>query len=73
MVLFDFMDDDQRRLRLVLLVVLLLQYHNSIRDRHYLHRSAIIAPRESPWRKLYKKGDDSSFLHVTGLNAIGAF
>ena len=41
MVLFDFMDDDQRRLRLVLLVVLLLQYHNSIRDRHYLHQSYI--------------------------------
>jgi hypothetical protein len=68
MVLFNFMDDNQQRLRLVLLVVSLLQYHISIRDRHYLLRSAIVAPRESPWRKLYKKGDDSSFLHVTGLN-----
>ncbi len=62
------MDDNQRRLCLVLLVVLLVQYHNSIRDHHYFPRSAIVAPRESPWRKLNKQGDDSLFLHVTGLN-----
>ena len=61
-------EEDRRRLEMVLLVVLLLQYHNSIRNRHYLHRSAIVQPRESPWMKLYMSADDSSFLHMTGLN-----
>ena len=68
MVLIDFIDDNQRRLRLLILVVLLLQYHNNIRDRHYLLRLAIIHSRESPWKRLYKHGDDDSFLHLTGLN-----
>ena len=63
-----FIEEDRRRLEMVLLVVLLLQYHNSIRDRHYLHRSAIVQPLQSPWMKLYTSGDDSSFLHMTGLN-----
>ena len=61
-------EEDWRRLEMVLLVVLLLQYHNSIRNRHYLHRSAIVQPQESPWMKLYMSADDSSFLHMTGLN-----
>ena len=68
MVLVDFIDDNQRRLHLLLLVVLLLQYHNNIRDRHYLLQLAIIHPRESPWKRLYKHEDDDSFLHLTGLN-----
>ena len=64
------MEESRRRLEVVLLLVLLLQYHNSIRDRHYLHRAAIVQPRESPWRKLYEHADDSSFLHMTGLNRL---
>jgi hypothetical protein len=72
MVLFDFIDDDdiqrQRRLRQVLLMVLLLQFHNNIRDRHILSRSAIVQPIESPWKRLYERGDDESFFHLTGLN-----
>ena len=63
-------DDNQRRLHLVLLMVLLIQYHNSVRDRHYLRRSAIVHPQETPWRKLYKDADESSFLHMTGLNRL---
>jgi hypothetical protein len=71
MVLFDFIDDDnprQQRLWQVLLLVLLLQFHNNIRDRHFLLRSAIVQPGESPWRRLYKNGDDESFFHLTELN-----
>ena len=68
MVLFDFIDDNQRRLHLLLLIVLLLQYHDNIRDHHCLLQSAIVDPRESPWKRLYKHGDDHSFLHLTGLN-----
>ena len=61
-------EEDRRRLDIMLRLVLLLQYHNSIRDRHYLHRLAIVQPRELPWVKLYMSADDSSFLHMTGLN-----
>ncbi len=70
MVLFEWMigdNHDEQPLHQVLLIVLLLQYHNSIRDRHMLHRSAILQPQRSPWRKLFESGDESSFLHMTGL------
>jgi len=48
-------------------LVLLVCYHNSIRVRSYLLRAALVPPSLSPWRKLYDKGDSSSFLHVIGL------
>jgi hypothetical protein len=70
MVLFDWLtrdDRDDSLLHQVLLIVLLLQYHNSIHDRHMLHCSAILLPQFSPWKKLYKSADASSFLHMTGL------
>jgi hypothetical protein len=70
MVLFAFINDDdnQRRLHQILLIILLLQYHNNIRDRHYLLRSANVQPQESPWKKLYENTDPTSFLHLTGLS-----
>jgi hypothetical protein len=68
MVLFDFAEDDQQRIRHILLIVLLIHFHNTIRDQHLLLRKAIVRPSESPWRKLYDHADKSSFLHVTGLN-----
>ena len=61
---------DSRHMRLlqqVLLVVLLIQYHNSIRMQSYLIRKAVVDPNLSPWRKLYDYGDSNSFLHMTGL------
>jgi hypothetical protein len=42
-------------------------YHNSIRVRSCLLWAALLPPSLLPWRKLYDKGDLSSFLHVTGL------
>jgi hypothetical protein len=60
--------ESDRHLNRILLLILLLQFYNSIRNRHYLLRSAIVVPREAPWRKLYKRADDTSFLHMTGLN-----
>jgi hypothetical protein len=67
---FAFIDDDnnQRRLGQTLLIILLLQYHNNIQDRHYLLRSAIVQPQESPWRSQYSNADQTSFLHLTGLS-----
>ncbi len=67
--LLDFINgESDRRINRVMLLILLLIYYNSLRDRHYLLRAAIVYPHEAPWRKLYKKADDSSFLHMTGLN-----
>jgi hypothetical protein len=67
--LLNFLDgESDRRLNRILLLILLLQYYNSIRDRHYLHRQAVVVPREAPWRKLYESAEDSSFLHLTVLN-----
>jgi hypothetical protein len=68
MVLFDFVEEDQRRIRHILLIVLLIHYHNNIQERHCLLRLAIVHPSESPWRRLYGQADGASFLHVTGLN-----
>jgi hypothetical protein len=67
---FAFIDDDdnQRRLRQTPLIILLLQYHNNIQDCHYLLRSAIVQPQESPWRSIYINADETSFLHLTGLS-----
>jgi hypothetical protein len=67
--LLDFINgESDRRINRVMLLILLLIYYNSLRDRHYLLRAAIVYPHEAPWRKLYEKADDSSFLHMTGLN-----
>ena len=60
-------DNDQQRLRRVLMVVLLFQLHNSIRSRHYLHRPTLVSPGDLPWQWLYERADPSSFLHMTGL------
>jgi hypothetical protein len=68
MVLFEFLDDNQERIRHILLIVLLIHLHNTIRNRHYLLCRAIVPPSKSPWRKLYDHADELSFLHITGLN-----
>jgi hypothetical protein len=68
MVLFDFVDNNQWHLSQVLLIILLIHYHNNIQDRHYLLRSATVHPSESPWRRLYEHANEASFLHMTGLS-----
>ncbi len=74
MVLFQWLTDDDNEpcLHQFLLIILLLHYHNSICNRHYLHCSAILDPQRSPWKKLYKNADMTSFLHMMGLTH-GAF
>jgi hypothetical protein len=66
MLLLDIESD--RRLNRMLLLILLLQFYNSTRNRHYLLGSAVVVPGEAPWRKLYERADNTSFLHMTGLN-----
>jgi hypothetical protein len=60
--------ESNRRLNRILLLILLVQFYNSIRDRHYLLCSAVVVPREAPWRELYERAEDTSFLHMTGSN-----
>jgi hypothetical protein len=57
----------RQMIRLILVLILLACYHNRIRVRSYLRRAALVSPDVSPWQKLYDKGDESSFLHITGL------
>jgi hypothetical protein len=56
-------------IKVLMALVLLACYHNSIRVRSYLLRAALVPPSPSLslWRKLYDEGDSSSFLYVTGL------
>jgi len=57
----------RQKIRLILVLILLACYHNSIRLRSYLRSVAIVSPDVSPWQKLYDKGDESSFLHIIRL------
>ena len=52
---------------MVALLVLLCVYHNSIRKRSYLLRGGLLHPSLTPWRRLMDCGDESSFLHLSGL------
>ncbi len=65
--ILSFLDEADRRLQRILLVILLMQYHNSIHDCHYLLRLAIVDSRKLLWKKLYENADATSFLRMTGL------
>jgi hypothetical protein len=70
MELFQWLTDNyyQPHICQILLIILLLQCHNSIPNLcHYLHRLAILLPERSPWKKLYENANAESFLHMTGL------
>ncbi len=54
-------------LKVLMALVAIAVYHNSLCVWTYLLRDALVPPYLSPWRKLYDEGDESSFLHVTGL------
>jgi hypothetical protein len=51
----------------VSLIILLMIYHNKIRDCMHLLCQALVQPSQAPWRKLFEHGDENSFLHMTGL------
>ena len=53
---------------LVSIFVISAVVFNSLRDRHYLRREAVLKPYQSPWNRIYKKADDNSFLHLTGFS-----
>ena len=57
----------KRRIKVLLLCLLLLQYQSSLRERTYLLRSPLLHPTVSPWQHLLHNGDETSFLHIAGL------
>ena len=59
--------ESNRPLNRILLLILLLQFYNSICNCHYLCCFAVVVPHEAPWRKLYKRADNTSFLHMMGF------
>jgi hypothetical protein len=60
------------QIKMVMPTILLIKYHNSIRERSFLLRAAVVHPSLSPWQYLYDHGDDGSFLHLTGLTQEAA-
>ena len=54
-------------LKVLMALVAIVVYHNSLRVWTYLLWDALVPPSLSPWHKFYDEGDKSSFLHVTGL------
>ncbi len=65
--LFQFVDNNGQRLWWLLLLILLIQFHISIGERHILLCPAIVQPHDLMWTKLYQSADPVSFLHMTGL------
>ena len=63
----------RQNIRLILVLVLLACYHNSIPVRSYLRRAVLVSPDVSPWQKLYDEGGESLFLHMTGLTRRDVF
>ncbi len=57
----------RQKIRVILALILLACYHNSIRVRAYLLWAALVPHHLLPWQKLYNTGDESLFLHITGL------
>ncbi len=54
-------------IKVLMALVLMACYHNSLRVCSYLLRAVLVPPSLLPWRKLYDEGDSSSFLHISGL------
>ena len=52
----------------VVLLLVTIQYHNSIRDKGNLYRPAIVLPEHSAWQHLYVNADDTSFLLLMGVS-----
>jgi hypothetical protein len=57
----------RQRVKYLCLFVLLVHASNSVCNRTKLHRCALLSPHESPWAKLFRFGDASSFLTMTGM------
>jgi hypothetical protein len=57
----------RQKIRVILALILLARYHNSIRVRTYLLLALLLPHQRSPWQKLYDEGDEALLLQMTGL------
>ncbi len=57
----------RQKIRVILVLILLACYHNSIRVQMYLLWASLLPHHRLPWQKLYDAGNESLFLHITGL------
>ena len=53
--------------KILALVLSLCAYSNSMRDRKWLYREAVLLPPKAPWNHILLHGDHSSFLLMAGL------
>jgi hypothetical protein len=51
-----------KNLEMVCAFVAALHVYNSCRNRRKLKGIALISPKNSPWTRLYRYGDDDSFM-----------
>ena len=54
-------------IKVLVLILALINYHNNIHNRTYLSQLAILNPSAAPWHNLLHNGNASSFLLMTGL------
>lgn len=59
---------DELLLLFCVLVGGILVYNNARSRRAKLGRSGLLWPQQAPWVKLYRHGDDGSFLNLTGFS-----
>ncbi len=57
----------RQKISVILALILLACYHNSIRVRTYLLWALLLPHHCLSWQKLYNAGGKSLFLHITGL------
>jgi hypothetical protein len=57
----------RQKIRVILALILLACYHNSIRVQTYLLQMLLLPHHCLPWQKIYNAGNESLFLHITGL------
>ena len=55
------------QIELLLLLLSSIHYYNNVREKSNLLRQAILLPSASPWQHLWEKGDQQSFLLMTGV------
>lgn len=48
-------------------LIIIIDWHNRQRERYTLHRSALVPPSMSPWKRLLYHADDHYFLTITGF------
>ena len=60
-------DQDDDEMAFILILFMTAAWYNSLRNQSKLTRSAVLAPRLSPWRQLYEHGDETSFLDSAGF------